>query len=115
MRYIHGKDWDAKLIEALVAERMKPNLHADIPNIELSCKYGHSSIENLVLIKTWRSTMWLKLNCETKIYVVTSVGESEAARIFNTMGQGSFGAALASSLNIALFHKYCFTIYDLID
>ena len=23
-RYIHGKDWDAKFLEALVSERMKP-------------------------------------------------------------------------------------------
>ena len=27
MRYIHGKDWDAKLLEVLVAERMKPNIN----------------------------------------------------------------------------------------
>ena len=24
MRFIHGKDWDAKLLEALVSERIKP-------------------------------------------------------------------------------------------
>ena len=24
MRYIHGKDWDARLLEALISERMKP-------------------------------------------------------------------------------------------
>ena len=40
--------------------------------------------------------MWFKLNCKTRISVVTS----DASRIFNIMGQGSFGAALASSLNI---------------
>ena len=32
MRYIHGKDWDAKMLEALVAERMKPKIHAAIPS-----------------------------------------------------------------------------------
>ena len=44
--------------------------------------------------------MWFKLNCKTRISVVTTVGESDAARIFTSIGQGSFGAALASSLNI---------------
>ena len=43
--------------------------------------------------------MWFKLNCKTRIAVVTLVGESDAARIFDSIGQGSFGAALASSLN----------------
>ena len=33
MRYIHGKDWDAKLLEALVAKRMKPKIQAAIPDI----------------------------------------------------------------------------------
>ena len=42
--------------------------------------------------------MWLKLDCKTRISVVTSVGESDAARFFDSIGQGSFGAALASSL-----------------
>ena len=40
--------------------------------------------------------MWFK----TRISLVTSVGETDAARIFNSIGQGSFGAAIASSLNI---------------
>ena len=44
--------------------------------------------------------MWLKLNCKTRISEVTSLGESDAERIFDSIGQGSFGAALASSLNI---------------
>ena len=44
--------------------------------------------------------MWFKLNCKTRISVVTSVGESDAARIFDSVGQGSFGGALASSLDI---------------
>ena len=41
--------------------------------------------------------MWYKLNCKSGISVLTTVGETDAKRIF---GQGSFGAALASSLNI---------------
>ena len=38
MRYIHGKDWDAKMLEALVAERMKPKIHAAIPDIQIRGK-----------------------------------------------------------------------------
>ena len=41
-----------------------------------------------------------KLNCKIRILVLTSVGESDAHRFFDSIGQGSFGAALASSLNI---------------
>ena len=143
MRYIHGKDWDAKMLEALVAESMKPKIHEAIPDIQIGGKAGHSSIEHLVLIKTWMLNMevnngsgifqcfdmekffdkeslidtlnalyvqgdisdkdyrmWFKLNCKTRISVVTSVGETDAARIFDSIGQCSFGAALASSLNI---------------
>ena len=44
--------------------------------------------------------MWFKLNAKTRISVVTTVGETDAIRIFDSIGQGSFGAALASSLNI---------------
>ena len=50
--------------------------------------------------------MWFKLNCKTRISVVTPVGESDAARFFDSIGQGSFGAALASSLNVVT------SIYD---
>ena len=44
--------------------------------------------------------MWFKLNNKTNISVLTPVGETEKATIMNGIGQGSFGAALASSLNI---------------
>ena len=40
------------------------------------------------------------LNNKTKISVLTPVGETNQATIMNGIGQGSFGAALASSLNI---------------
>ena len=50
MRYIHGKDWDAKMLEALVAERMKPKIHAAIPDIQIGGKAGHSSIEHLLIL-----------------------------------------------------------------
>ena len=41
------------MLEALVAERMKPKIHEAIPGIQIGGKAGHSSIEHLVLIKTW--------------------------------------------------------------
>ena len=44
--------------------------------------------------------MWFKLNNKTNISVITPVGETEKATIMNGRRQGSFGAALASSLNI---------------
>ena len=40
MRYIHGKDWE-------------PNINDAIPDIQIGGKAGHSSIEHLVLINTW--------------------------------------------------------------
>ena len=44
--------------------------------------------------------MWFMLNNKTKISVLTPIGETDQATIMNGIGQGSFGAALASSLNI---------------
>ena len=44
--------------------------------------------------------MWYKLNEDTEIAVRTSVGESKTQIIKNSVGQGSFGAALASSIKI---------------
>ena len=44
--------------------------------------------------------MWYKLNEDTEIAVRTSVGESKTEIVKNSVGQGSFGAVLASSLNI---------------
>ena len=41
------------MLEALVAERMKPKIHSAIPDIQIGGKSGHSSIEHIVLIKTW--------------------------------------------------------------
>ena len=41
-----------------------------------------------------------KLNENTRICVRTTVGESDSKLIKNSLGQGSFGAALASSINI---------------
>ena len=45
------------MLEAFVAERMKPKIHSDIPDIQIRGKAGHSNIEHLVLIKTWMLNM----------------------------------------------------------
>ena len=48
--------------------------------------------------KTYR--LWYKLNDKARISVKTTVGESDSEVIFDCLGQGMFGAALVSSLNI---------------
>ena len=44
--------------------------------------------------------LWHQLNEDTKIFVLTSVGETDSVLVKNSIGQGGMGAALASSLNI---------------
>ena len=44
--------------------------------------------------------LWFKLNNRTRISIITPVGETDNAKIMNGIGQGSFVAALASSINI---------------
>ena len=44
--------------------------------------------------------LWVKLNENANIGVKTSVGDSKTKLVKNSVGQGSFGAALASSINI---------------
>ena len=44
--------------------------------------------------------MWFYLNNKTKISIQTSLVETDGANIMNGIGQGSFAAALASSLKI---------------
>ena len=63
----------------------------------LDCMHTLNQKAN-VKAKSYR--MWYKLNENTKISVKTPVGESNTAPIFDSVGQGSFGAALISSLNI---------------
>ena len=48
--------------------------------------------------KTYR--LWYRLNEDAMISVKTSVGKSRSKRVKNSLGQGTFGAALASTLNI---------------
>ena len=44
--------------------------------------------------------MWFHLNNETKISILKPLGETDGATLINGIGQGSFAAALVSSLNI---------------
>ena len=44
MGYIQGKEWDAKLLEALISERMKPGINANVP------MPGNTSKENLFVL-----------------------------------------------------------------
>ena len=143
MRFIHMKCWRAKLLEALITEKMKPKIVEATPNIQIGGMPESQSVEHLVTLKTWMKQveenktagiisvfdmakffdkeslldcmntlnkkakidaksyrMWFKLNENTKISVKTSVGDTKKAPIDDSVGQGSFGAALVSSLNI---------------
>ena len=44
--------------------------------------------------------LWFKMNENTRISVKTAVGETEKATIYDSIGQGSMGGALVSSMNI---------------
>ena len=44
--------------------------------------------------------MWFHINNKTKISILTPLGETDGATRMNDIGQGSFAAALASSLNM---------------
>ena len=44
--------------------------------------------------------LWYRLNENTSISVKTSVGKTDSQTVTDSLGQGSFGAALVSSLNI---------------
>ena len=66
MRYIHGNNWDAKLLEALITERMKPLFNALILKLQIGCKAGHASVEHLVILKTWMKE--LEANDENFIF-----------------------------------------------
>ena len=52
--------------------------------------------------------IWYKLNEGTRISVTTSVGETDQATIWDSIGQGSVGAALVSALNIGVAIKETF-------
>ena len=143
MRFIHMKHWRPRLLENLVTEQIKINIVNATPKFQLGGMPGASSVEHLIILKTWMKMLeqtngkgifqcwdmskffdkeslldclntlktaadidnksyrlWYKLNENTEISVKTSVGESDTETIPNSIGQGSVGAALVSSLNI---------------
>ena len=55
-RYIHGKEWDAKFLEALVSERMKPFITKNCPHMQIGGMKGNFSSEHLIVVKTWMKT-----------------------------------------------------------
>ena len=61
MRFIHMRMWHCKLLEALITEKMKNNIVSNTPKIQLGGMPGSSSVEHLVVLKTW-----MKLKEETK-------------------------------------------------
>ena len=54
--------------------------------------------------------LWYRLNEDARIAVKTSVGETRTKRVKNSLGQGMFGAALASSLNIGCAIEETFNV-----
>ena len=53
MRFIHMRHWRCKLLEALVTEKMKANIVNNTPKTQLGGMPGCSSVEHLVVLKTW--------------------------------------------------------------
>ena len=53
MRFIHLRHWHCKLLEALITEKMKNNIVNNTPKIQLGSMPGSSSVEHLVVLKTW--------------------------------------------------------------
>ena len=53
MRFIHLRHWHCKLLEALITEKMKNNIVDNTPKIQLGGMPGSSSVEHLVVLKTW--------------------------------------------------------------
>ena len=51
IRYIHGKEWDAKFLEALVSERMKELITKQRPKMQIGGMKGNSSSEHLIVVK----------------------------------------------------------------
>ena len=58
------------------------------------------TLDNKGKISNKSYRLWYRLNEDALISVKTSVGESRHKKVKNSLGQGTFGAALASTLNI---------------
>ena len=53
MRFIHMKCWRAKLLEALITEKMKPQIVEATPKIQIGGMPSSQSVEHLVTLKSW--------------------------------------------------------------
>ena len=53
MRFIHMRHWRCKMLEALITEEMKDNIVSATPKIQLGGMPKTSSVEHLVVLKTW--------------------------------------------------------------
>ena len=53
MRFIHMRHWRCKLLEALITEEMKENIVRATPKMQLGGMPKTSSVEHLVVLKTW--------------------------------------------------------------
>ena len=60
-RFIHMRSWHCKLLEGIITEKMKPDIISATPKIQLGGRPGCSSVEHLVVLKTW-----IKMKEETK-------------------------------------------------
>ena len=59
-----------------------------------------TSLSNKAKVDNKSYRLWFLMNEETRISVKTSVGDSEERNLLDSIGQGTAGAALVSSLNI---------------
>ena len=50
MRYIHRKKWEAKLLESLISERMKPFIIANCPKMKIGGIKNNSGSEQLIIV-----------------------------------------------------------------
>ena len=55
-RYIHGKEWDAKFLEALESERMKPYITKNCPLLQIGGMKGNYNLRKFNSSNTWMKT-----------------------------------------------------------
>ena len=51
-RFVHSKEWEARLCEGLMSEHMKPRIVKACPKIQIGGMPRSSSVEHLVTLKT---------------------------------------------------------------
>ena len=57
--------WRAKLLEALITEKMKPQIVVATPNIQIGGMPQSQSVEHLVTLKTQSVKKWLRYTGKT--------------------------------------------------